>query len=352
MRHFKNLPWDDGSRRSPRCPPSHPSMALPSHPVQASARTARPSGPLTHAASMGRVSPLLHQLGSTTYSPPTSANMGGEYCPTAVPLMLSAPAISSYCSTAPFSDAITENSRPQTSWDGYQKLAQINAMLAWMSMEPLYDSPPPPHYRGSTTPSACDLPLARASPPDRLAKGLMAPSPATTEVAMPSPSLAHPLTPARSYPSHPHQTIGGIPKGLMAPSPATTEAATPLSSSARPFLLTWSSPTHPLPTMGGSAASAACRALECSHQHLASTMSKHPGFADTYPWVMEALNAVALELQCWYRGHSIHRYLARQTRRRLAATTIQCWKRRICLDRWFPQQALQRRIGVRPVGSG
>jgi hypothetical protein len=149
-------------------------------------------------------------------------------------------------------------------------------------------------------PSACDLPSAQASPPDRLAKGLMAPLPATTEAATPSPSLAHPSTPAWSYPSFPHRTMGGIPEGLMAPSPATTEAATPLPSSARPFLPTWSSPTHPLPTMGGSAASAACRAMEHNHQRLASTMSNYPGFADAYPWVMEALNTVALELQCWY----------------------------------------------------
>jgi hypothetical protein len=295
-----------------------------------------------HAALMGRVSPFLHQPGSTTYSPPTSATMRGEYCPMAVPLMLLAPAISLYCSTAPFSDAITENSWPQTSWAKIdQRLAQVNAMLAWMLMEPLSHSPPPPHCRGSMTPSACNLPSAQASPPDRLAKGSMAPSPATTEAAMPSPGLAHPSTPAWSYPSHPHRTVGGIPEGSMAPSPATTEAATPLPSSARPFLPTWSSPTRPLPTMGGSAASAACHALEPNHQRLASTMSKHPGFADAYPWVMEALNAVALELQCWYRQHSIHQYLARQTRRRLAATTIQCWKRCIWLNRWFAQQALQ-----------
>jgi hypothetical protein len=77
MRHFNNLPWDDGSRWSPRCPPSHPLMALPSHPAQASVRMAQPSGPSMHAALMGRVSPLLHQLESTTYSPPTSATMGG-----------------------------------------------------------------------------------------------------------------------------------------------------------------------------------------------------------------------------------------------------------------------------------
>jgi hypothetical protein len=147
MRHFNNLPWDDSSRRSPRCPPSHPLMALPSHPVQASAWTARPSGLLTHAALMGRVSLLLHQVGSTTYSPPTSATMGGEYSPTAVPPMLSAPAISSYCSMAPFSDAITKNSWPQTSWAEIdQRLAQVNSMLAQMSMSRC--PPPPLHIAG------------------------------------------------------------------------------------------------------------------------------------------------------------------------------------------------------------
>jgi hypothetical protein len=164
--------------------------------------------------------------------------------------------------------------------------------------------------------TACDLPSAQASPPDRLAKGLMAPLPATTAAATPLPSLAHPSTPARSYPSHPNQTMGGIPKGSMAPSPATTEAAMPSPSSARPFLPTWSSPIHPLPMIGGSAALAACRVLARarSHQRLAFAMSKYPGFADENPWVMKAINAVARELQCWYRRHSIHQYLARQTR--------------------------------------
>ncbi len=263
---------------------------------------AQPSGPSVHAASMGRVSPLLHQLGSTTYSPPTSATMGGEYCPTAVPPMLSAPAISLYHSTAPFSNAITENSRPQYSMAKIsQMMAQIEAMLAQMLMEPLSHSPPPPHCRGSRTPSACDLPSARASPPYRLAKGSMAPSPATAEAATPLPSLAHSSTLARSYPSHPHQTMGGIPEGLMAPLPATTEAATPSPSLAHPFLPTRSSPTHPLPTMGGSTALAACCALECSQQRMAVNMSKYPEFADTNPWVMENINAVAHELECWYQ---------------------------------------------------
>jgi hypothetical protein len=62
---------------------------------------------------------------------------------------------------------------------------------------------------------------------------------------------------------------------------------------------------------------------------------------------MADINAVAFELQCWYQRHSIRRYLARQTRRRHAATTIQCWKRRIWLDRWFAQQALQRQKCIR-----
>jgi hypothetical protein len=187
MRPTYSVLPDDGSRRSLQCPPSNPLMALPSHPAQASTWTAHPSGPSTHAALMGRVSPLLHQPGSTTYSPPTTTTMGGEYGPTAAPPML----------------------------------------------------------------------LAQASPPDRLAKGLMA--------------------------------------------PATTEAAMPLLSLACPFLPTWSSPTHPLPTMGGSAALAASRALLRSQQHMAFTMSTCPGFADANPWVMEEINAVARELQCWYQ---------------------------------------------------
>jgi hypothetical protein len=64
--------------------------------------------------------------------------------------------------------------------------------------------------------------------------------------------------------------------------------------------------------MGGSAASAASRAMPCSHQRLAFAMStltifadKNTGFANKNPWVMKAVNAVARELQCWYRRHSI-----------------------------------------------
>jgi hypothetical protein len=172
----------------------------------------------------------------------------------------------------------------------------------------------PYHQQGSMMPSAapaayssCHLvPFASMgggslhTGPHDCSYGSMAPSLATTEASPPSPSLAHPSPPAWSYPSHPHQTMGGIPKGSMAPSLATTEAATPSPSLARPFLPTWSSPTHPLPTMGGSAALAAGHALPCSLKRFAFAMSTDPGFADKNPWLMEAVNAVAHELQCWY----------------------------------------------------
>ncbi len=81
----------------------------------------------------------------------------------------------------------------------------------------------PYHQQGSAMPSAapaayssCHLvPFAsmgggslHTRPHDCL-YGSMAPSLATTEASPPSPSLAHPSPPARSYPSHPHQTMGG-----------------------------------------------------------------------------------------------------------------------------------------------
>jgi hypothetical protein len=47
MRHFYDLPQDDGSRRIHRCPPSHHEMALPPHLAQASARAPQPSHPTT-----------------------------------------------------------------------------------------------------------------------------------------------------------------------------------------------------------------------------------------------------------------------------------------------------------------
>jgi hypothetical protein len=112
-----------------------------------------------------------------------------------------------------------------------------------------------------------------------------------------SPSL-HLVSFASMGGGSPHTRPHDRSYGSMAPSPATTDAAKPSPSSDHPFLLTRSSPTHPLPTMGGSAALAAGRALSRGLQRLAFAMSTDPGFTDKNPWVMEAVNSVAHELQC------------------------------------------------------
>jgi hypothetical protein len=153
----------------------------------------------------------------------------------------------------------------------------------------------------------------QAQPHDCL-QGLMAPSPMSFGVStslhsphhfVPFVSMGGECTPSAGRLQPPTGATRYGHQGLMAPLPVTSGATRPSPSSARPFLLTWSSPTHPLPMMGGSAALETCCVLECSHQHLAFTMSKCPRFADANPWVMETINAVALELQCWYQQHSI-----------------------------------------------
>jgi hypothetical protein len=62
---------------------------------------------------------------------------------------------------------------------------------------------------------------------------------------------------------------------------------------------------------------------------------------------LAAIDAVASAIQHWYRRHSIRRYLARQTRRRLAATTIQRWMRYI----WLARQQ-QKRLRLRLLCRG
>jgi hypothetical protein len=94
MREFSNFPWDDGSRRILRCPPSHQEMALTPHYVHASAWVAQLSHPPPPSTvSTGQVSPY-HQWGSTMQSVDPAAHsschivpfvsMGGE-CPQARP---------------------------------------------------------------------------------------------------------------------------------------------------------------------------------------------------------------------------------------------------------------------------
>ena len=206
---------------------------------------------------------------------------------------------------------------------------------------------PPSHHEMALTPyyAQASARAPRPSPPSTHSPVLPGKVSPHHQQGSTTPSAAPAASPSRHLVSFasmgggsPHTRPHDRSYGSMAPSPATTAATKPSPSSAPPSLPTRSSPTHPLPTMGGSAASAARRALSRGMQRLAFAMSTRPKFADK-PWVMEAVNAVARELQFWYRRHSIRRYLARQTRRRLAATTLQCWKRRIWLSRWFAQQA-------------
>ena len=253
MRQSFDLPQDDGSRRS-RCPPSNHEMALTPHYAQASARAPRPSPPSTHSpVSPGKVSPH-HQQGSTTPwaaspAPLARADPPKYGDPPGRSVGLMAPSPMSF-------GASTPSYSPHSS-------------VSFRSMG------------GEYTPTAWTTPPSdEATRHSRL-----------TSSAVPTRQLVPP--------SQPHHCREGS-RGPMAPSPATTEAAKPSPSSAHPFLPTRSSPTHPLPTMGGRAASAASCAMPRSHQHLAFTMSTHPGFADKNPWVMKAVNAVARELQCWY----------------------------------------------------
>jgi hypothetical protein len=164
-----------------------------------------------------------------------------------------------------------------------------------------------PYYARASARAPRPSPLSTHSP---VSPGKVSPhhqQGSTMPLAAPAASPSHHIVSFASMGGgSPHTRPHDCSCGSMAPLPATTEAAKPSPSSAHPFLPTWSPPTHPLPTMGGSAASAAGHAMPRSHQHLAVTMSSHPGFADKNPWVMEAVNAVARELQCWYRQHSIH----------------------------------------------
>jgi hypothetical protein len=88
MRHFYDLPQDDGSRRIHQCPPSHHEMVLMPDYAQAFMLVPRPSQPLTGSPMfLAPVSPY-HQQGSTkllvvlaAHSPRhlvPFASMGGE----------------------------------------------------------------------------------------------------------------------------------------------------------------------------------------------------------------------------------------------------------------------------------
>jgi hypothetical protein len=243
MRQSYDLPQDNGSRRSHQCPSSHHKMALRPKYVQASAWAPQPSQPSTGSSMLlAQVSPY-HQQGSAMPSAAPEAHSSRHLVPFA-------------------------------SMGGGSPQARLHDCSQGL-MAPL------PMYLGASTP---------LHPPQHFIPFVSMGGECTL-----SAGCLQPLTGA---------TRNGC-QGSMAPSPITSGVTRPSPSLAHPFLPTRSSPTQPLPTMGGSAPLVACRALERSHQRLASTMSKCPGFADANPWVMETINAVALELQCWYQRYSI-----------------------------------------------
>ena len=168
------------------------------------------------------------------------------------------------------------------------------------------------------------MPTGRAPDPNSARSvGLMAPSPAPTGVAKPSPSLARPSVPARSSPSSPLRSMGGEygrVDGTLARFYRGGNAITELGHSFSADSV-YSLSTHH--SKGGS-----------RRFMLALATLEYLGYKRS-----DLMYPVVSEIQFWYRRHSIRRYLERLTRRRRAATTIQCWKRRIWLSRWFAQQA-------------
>ena len=204
MRQSYNQPQDDGSRRS-QCPPSHHKMALTPHYAQASARAPRPSPPSTHSPVLpGKVSPH-HQQGSTTpwaaspaplarADPPEYGNPPGR----SVGLMAPSP-MSFGASTPSYS--------PHSSVS-FRSMGGEYTPTAWTT-------PPSDEATRHSRLTSSAVPTRQLVPPSQPhhcregSRGPMAPSPATTEAAKPSPSLAHPFLPTRSSPSSAIPRRGG-----------------------------------------------------------------------------------------------------------------------------------------------
>jgi hypothetical protein len=138
-------------------------------------------------------------------------------------------------------------------------------------------------------------------------------------------------------PSHPHHRMGGRSAGLMAPLPATTGAAMPSPSSARCSPPAWSTPSHPKRTMGGSSK---------------GSMAPSSAYSKTAP-PLPSLASPSLPARfsssppiIWGEGASLAEHQA--------ATILQCWKWRIWLCCWFDQQALlkQKRLCLQALCHG
>jgi len=329
MRHFYDLPQDDGSRRIHRCPPSHHEMALPPHLAQASAQAPRPSHPTTdRTMSSVQVSPY-QQRGSTmpsaisptplaqaappcrsdgwmapspisfgastpSYSPRSavsSASMGGEYFPTARRYMPSVEVTRSSHPTAivewaarACADEVSESAREILAyWDAnasprertlcWEKNAGPPLSSRLSIRERLLANAQSEVRRAQWVCTYLAMSVSPSHPHYRMggiSAGLMAPSPATTGAAMPSPSSARPSPPARSTPSHPKRTMGGSSEGSMAPSSAYSRTAMPSPSLASPSSPARSSPSLPI-IMGEGASLAQHRAatvLQCWKRHI------------------------------------------------------------------------------------
>ncbi len=133
--------------------------------------------------------------------------------------------------------------------------------------------------------------------------------------------------------------------GMLAPSPSSSGASTPTPGAAPTAMsLPAPSPFHPthIKEWRGLCRAGVLRNAKWWYTYGSPSFPRGP------------MDTVVHTIQLWYRHHSIRRYLARQTRRRLAATTLQCWKRRIWLDRWFDAQAQlrQKRLRIRMLCRG
>ena len=411
MRHFYDLPQDDGSRRIHRCPPSHHEMALPPHLAQASARAPRPSNPTTdRTMSLVQVSPS-QQRGSTmpsavsptplaqaappcrsdgwmapspisfgastpSYSPRcavSSASMGGEYFPTARPNMPSVEVTRSGHPTAIVEWAACASAAAVSAsvddvleyWMTYAHphetalfKQQTRDLYCNISGSPLY---PEREMRARRARWVCTYLAMSVSPshPHHLtggSPGPMAPSPAdhSWRVKRLSPGMVELMSLLVS--SHPLQHRGGS-TGLMAPSPAITpQVSSPSSSMARPSTparLTKTAPQQRLQTSSPPSH---------PHHHTGGSLGpmaptpaitpqvSSPSPSKARPPTPARSTQTASPQQTQSSSSPSPATLQRggaSLAEHRAATVLQCWKRRIWLRRWFNQQALLKQKRLR-----
>jgi hypothetical protein len=191
---------------------------------------------------------------------------------------LARPSRSSACLTAPTTPAISSH-------QGSYRLT--TSLWSPLTIFPPCSCPPPP-VGGSTMPPTILKQPSEHSPCRSVTFRSMGeeytptarptmPSEGAPQTGSPS-SLAQPSLPARATT---HLSLSNCPP----PPPPTRWGGRSL--------------TNTLLTVGESASLVARHALDQQLRRFAYTMS-YLGFANTNPRMVDALNAVALELQCWY----------------------------------------------------